>query len=741
MGKSSDWDFSTLAQAGRAIAAASSDPHELAEVAYLEFSRLLPVDFFQLGLFEGNQYQTLILIQDGNREENQVHPLDIEKENIVGWVRRTGKSLIVHDFQRERSSLPAQPAFESEDPPVSGLFLPLRVSNATVGILALQSREANTFTTEHLQVVSILGNSLIAPITGYIFHKETEEITLQLVLMQEISRLLLSLTPLTDRLQQVLGLILEVLGYAAIEVFEIKEQQLILRSSTHRVNRENGETEIPEIIQRCVAEASIVQESIAGTSPDIVAESLHTYAIPLLVVDHTLGALHIHHATEIDLAGDEGRILEMLANQLGFAMLEAQNYDERQEETWITTVLLEVAKHAAQPGDMLVALQAVLQLSTLLAGTEWAILLLPDESGTMLHPGVHAGFRRQQSLSIESIRLNKAAFNLAHTISENELPERISLPQPLAQALDQSHALCLKLTDGNNLLGLLLMQDHALPGIRPSLLAGIGHQVSLRLENARLIEEAALRRSLERELMMARNIQSSFLPESTPSVPGWEVASAWEVAREVGGDFYDFIPLAPDTDGGQRWGIVIADVADKGVPAALYMALCRTMLRSVAQNHVMPGRTLEIVNRQLISDTRADLFVSVFYAVWDPANATLTFANAGHPPPILFRTGARAELIREHGMVLGVMPELDFTDQTLHLGPGDLLVLYTDGVSEAHNSEKELFGFQRIESLILSQEDKSASSIAGAIVERVVNFSEGNEFSDDLTAVALRRQP
>jgi sigma-B regulation protein RsbU (phosphoserine phosphatase) len=289
-------------------------------------------------------------------------------------------------------------------------------------------------------------------------------------------------------------------------------------------------------------------------------------------------------------------------------------------------------------------------------------------------------------------------------------------------------------------MGLLLMEGGPLPGIRPALLAGIGHQVSLRLENARLIEEAAARQSLERELMMASRIQASFLPESLPILAGWELASAWEVAREVGGDFYDFIPLPP-SDTGERWGIVIADVADKGIPAALYMALCRTMLRSVAQTHIAPSRTLEIVNQQLISDTRADLFVSIFYAVWEPAAARLTYANAGHQPPFLFKAGKRAELIREHGMVLGVMPDAKFSDRVLTMAPGELLVLYTDGVSEALNQNNELFGFQRLESLILSRENWDASAIASAIVERVVEFGGGRDFSDDLTTVTIRRKP
>jgi serine phosphatase RsbU (regulator of sigma subunit)/GAF domain-containing protein len=739
MGQTNTWALSTLAQVSRAIAGAAHDPQELAEVTFLEIARLVPVDFFQLGFYEEDHYQTLILIRDGNRLDNLKIPLDAENRNLIVWVHQTGEALLIRDYRQEADHLPARLNYGTDDPPVSGVFIPLRVASTTVGLLALESREQAAFSEEHLQFLSILSHSLAASLTHQAYHKETEFLTLHMILVQEISRLLMSLDPLRERLQQVLALLAEVLNFSQVAIYEVIEDQIKLQTTMHWEDGQQLTDDLPGIVKLCVDRLQVQPSTVAEEDDESEDTPHQEYALPLLVVDNLLGVLYLQCPDKLDIEGEQGNILRMLANQLGFAMLEAQNEEQRQEEAWMTTVLLEVAKHASQPGDTVVALQAVLQLATLLAGADWAMLLLPDESGEVLLIGVTAGFRRQETLHFESLRFRLHQFGLEASLKESETPEVIDLPLELVDLLDQSQALCLQLTDGESLLGLLLMKAGPLPGIRPSLLAGIGHQVSLRLENARLIEEVAQRRSLERELMMARNIQASFLPDRMPRIQGWELAAAWEVAHEVGGDFYDVIPLPPSSEGA-RWGIVIADVADKGVPAALYMALCRTMLRSVAQANILPGRTLEIVNQQLISDTRSDLFVSVFYGVWEPETAKITYANAGHLPPFLFKSGKRAQLLREHGMVLGVMPEAQYSDQIIKLELGDLFVLYTDGVSEAQNDDHELFGFQRLESLILSLENWEATAIASAIVERVTEFSSGGEFSDDLTTVTIRRR-
>ena len=269
-------------------------------------------------------------------------------------------------------------------------------------------------------------------------------------------------------------------------------------------------------------------------------------------------------------------------------------------------------------------------------------------------------------------------------------------------------------------------------------MAGIAHQVSLRLENTRLIEEAAAKQSLERELAMARNIQASFLPLSLPSHPHWEVGAMWQVAREVGGDFYDFIPL-PEGPRGPRWGVVIADVADKGIPAALYMALCRTIIRSVATTRIDPGATLERVNRLLLVDSNAELFVSVFYAIWEPNTGGFTFANAGHNPPLLLRPNQKAEVLRDHGIVLGVLENASYKSYERTIKPDEMLVLYTDGVTEAMGEESEMFGLHRLESLILGLENWTAQNVAEHIANRVSEFLGHGELADDLTTITLRR--
>ena len=212
----------------------------------------------------------------------------------------------------------------------------------------------------------------------------------------------------------------------------------------------------------------------------------------------------------------------------------------------------------------------------------------------------------------------------------------------------------------------------------------------------------------------------------------------WRVAREVGGDFYDFIPL-PEGPRGPRWGIVIADVADKGIPAALYMALSRTIIRSVASTRIDPASTLERVNRLLLVDSNAELFVSVFYAIWEPTTGVLTFANAGHNPPLLLRPHQKAEVLRDHGIVLGVLEDATYQSYERTIKPDEMLVLYTDGVTEAMGTNSQMFGLHRLESLILGLENWSAQIVVEHIANRVADFLEYGELADDLTTIALRR--
>lgn len=715
------------------------DPEELAEVAYEEAARFLETDFFQFGVFEGYSYRTLIWIRDYERQDNQVFDLRQESEGIVGWVRHTAQPLLVRDFVAERASLPARPGYDSADPPRSAVFVPLAIEAQVLGVLGIQSRRPGAFGPRDLRLMQVLAAALTIRLALATLHAEVSYRTLHIALLREISRQVTALKPIRELLSGIVNVTAEALERYAVRLYEQSAGRLLLRaSSTQGEAIDATDLPLPEWLSesraRCL-DASWPEGIDAGTPPGASGHLI----IPLRAENYFLGTLDLQHLAGEPIPLEHAELAETIGAQLALAMLEARNFARQQEEAWVTTVLLEVARHAAQTGDANVALEAVLRLATLLAGVSWAIVLLSDPDGR-LRVGPAAGLPRQFRGEHEELRIPPEEIGAAIPTLESETPYHTALPDHLAEHLESKDAIALALSDGEHLLGVLLLQGQELTGRRPALLAGIAHQISLRLENARLIETIALQRSFEREMSMARGIQESFLPKEPPVADGWEVGITWRLAREVGGDFYDFIPLEAGPDG-PRWGMAIADVAGKGVPAALFMALSRTLLRSVAISRLDPGLTLTRLNDLIIRDTQADMFVSVFYAVWEPATGKLSYANGGHNAPMVFKAGSPCTFLDEHQIVLGIRAGVDYQAHSMTLGPGSLLVLYTDGVTEASDAHGELFGAQRLEALILGSSDWGASALAERIAARVSDFNAEPDLRDDLTAIVLRRLP
>lgn len=298
------------------------------------------------------------------------------------------------------------------------------------------------------------------------------------------------------------------------------------------------------------------------------------------------------------------------------------------------------------------------------------------------------------------------------------------------------------------------------------------------LERERLHQESLARQRLEQELDLAREIQASFLPNCCPVVPGYQVEAYYRAARQVGGDFYDFIelppaptastgaaPTAPTIQGeqprpgavvfrggrlaapemrgistAQRLGLVIADVTDKGVPAALFMALSRTLLRATAIDGRQPAEVLQRANRLILADSRAGLFVTCFYAVLETPTGLLTFANGGHNYPLLYEIeSGQIKPLRAQGIVLGIVPEPRFEQLSLTLKPGDVLLLYTDGVTEAMNAQRELFGDERLAAVLRDNHQHGPQAIIDAILAAVGAFAGGQSQADDITMVVVKR--
>jgi sigma-B regulation protein RsbU (phosphoserine phosphatase) len=275
-----------------------------------------------------------------------------------------------------------------------------------------------------------------------------------------------------------------------------------------------------------------------------------------------------------------------------------------------------------------------------------------------------------------------------------------------------------------------------------------------------------MQKPVDHEMEIARRIQASFLPAELPQFPGWEIATRFQPARQVAGDFYDAFPLIQN----RRLALVIGDVCDKGVGAALFMALFRTLIRAFAQQHyalrwmgdlaegglarpagggrpVLPSigtsalkNAMELTNEYICSTHGStNMFATIFLGVLDPTNGSLLFANGGHEYPILLNSAGIKDQLATTGPAVGLIPGIEFGIQSVSIEPGDTLVAFTDGVTEARNSNREFFGRERLHTLI-AQPISSATELLDNIMASVLEHMGGGDLSDDITMLAVRRQ-
>ena len=247
--------------------------------------------------------------------------------------------------------------------------------------------------------------------------------------------------------------------------------------------------------------------------------------------------------------------------------------------------------------------------------------------------------------------------------------------------------------------------------------------------------EAVERAHLEHQLQVARLIQQTLLPKETPSLPGWQMSGHYQPAHAVGGDFYDFLHFE---DG--RLGLIIGDVTDKGVPAALLMATTRSLLRTVAQGVHSPGQVLQQVNELLGTEIPPKMFVTCLYAILDTTTGRMQYANAGHNLPYRSRPGnGQVTELRASGMPLGLMPDMIYEEKETIITPGECIVFYSDGLVEAHNPQREMFGNPRLQSLLGNCAGECPELIQRLLVELETFTGRGWQQEDDVTLVTLQR--
>ena len=358
-----------------------------------------------------------------------------------------------------------------------------------------------------------------------------------------------------------------------------------------------------------------------------------------------------------------------------------------------------------------------------------------------LAPNSRADVTLPDEIRISEDSLEARAYRAARSLRGRELHGSIERAVPLLISKSEAVGVVTLVDQGQG-------SESATQRERDLQLVGYLNQAARALDEVHTRRDQLLRiarleqERTAQELRMARQIQVSFLPEACPSLPGWEISADWRAAREVGGDFYDFIPLDAD-----HMGLVIADVSDKGMPAALFMSLSRTLVRVSASEARSPVEVLQRVNDWLMAENRSEMFLTIFYGVLNWRSGELAFACAGHNPPVLWRCPStdqgwlEAEVtpLTAEGIVLGILEDVTLGEGRVFVRPGDILILYTDGVTEPINAQQEEFGQERLVDAIASNCDRTCSEIVQAIGAAVSEFVGDQDPFDDYTLVGIKR--
>jgi serine phosphatase RsbU (regulator of sigma subunit) len=472
---------------------------------------------------------------------------------------------------------------------------------------------------------------------------------------------------------------------------------------------------------------------------------------PLRSGEHILGILNVAGPDWTHFSAESLALLTNVGSQIAIALERARLYElVRERRIHEQAALLTLSNQLLSQTSMDDLICCLVEEVQRLLQVDGCALLLPDEKSDSLAFYAAVGWRADPVAAQRRVPADeRSGSGRVMLTQEPLLIYDLQRYDPTPWSADwleiedfRSHAVVPLIAEGRS-IGVLMVdtrQPHEFNEDEVRFLCLMANQAAIAIETARLHQAEIKRQRLEEEMAVGRQIQLTLLPEAPPTVPGWEFATFYQPARLVGGDFYDFFELPEESGGGL--GMVIADVADKGVPAALLMALSRSIIRTKAMTPGLnPAEVLQRSNQLIMKDSRSKLFLTAFYAVLEPTTGRLCYSVAGHNRPVWLHaaTGAVAEL-SGRGIVLGIFDKIELEERDVNLAPGDLLVFYTDGLTEAMDEQHRLFGEERLHAVIAAHPKASAQQLLEAIVAAVHTFTDLAPQSDDLTLFVVKRQ-
>jgi sigma-B regulation protein RsbU (phosphoserine phosphatase) len=685
-----------------------------------------------------------------------------DPHGIIPWVARQGKTVLANDVSQDARYRP------SPLPPRntrSELTIPLTFNEIVLGVLDIQSDKLNAFSEDDQTMFEAVAGTMAAAIRNADLYRSEQWRRQVSDSLHEVAGLLSANVGVDEVLEAILVELERNLPVDVAAIWLVGDGDLYLAAvhGTDPQALEQAWMDSPEASSALMSALLSTDSVIRKPDDPVMASGIaagfgrdhSSLTAPLRLADQPLGVITLAHKTAGRYGHEAQAMTTTLASYAAVAIENARLYDAAQEQAYAAAALLQVAQAVVSLSDLAEILGSIIRIMPILVGVERVLLFLWDAQREVFVASQEYGFSEQEQAALTEREFKPGSFPLldaarqenhllTHLLNARATPRSWLRIRPQVRETEthlQSEGRLLMtfpLAIKNDLYGVLMVEEadngRRFRSRRIEILNGIAQQAALAIQNDRLQQEMVVRERLETEVQLARQIQQTFIPEKLPTFDDWQLAARWRTARQVGGDFYDVIELP-----NRKLGLFIADVADKGVPAALFMALTRTLMRAAVIETDSPAEALRRVNDLLLPDTRQGMFVTAVYGVLDIVGGEFTFANAGHNPPIWIRHSGEMERLTRTAVALGVMEQAEMTQRTISLARGDRLFLYTDGLTEAFSSEGEFFGETRLLDTLRSIQTATLEELLARVESRLTEFTDPLPPADDLTMLAVRR--
>jgi len=721
--------------------------------------------YLYVHLFSVHRNRRLIQYEagSGTRSKDLVgYTLSLDDpEGFISWVAREGQTVLANDAKSDERYRP------SPFPPAdtnSELCVPLRYGEEVVGILDIQSDKRNAFTEDDRLIFEAVADNIATAIHNADLYRSERWRRQVADGLREVAGLISADVGVDDVFEAILSELDRDLPVDISAIWLLEDDELYL-AACHNCDEDSLEQALydaPEAYERLM-NALYGEEPVIRKPTDPIwvtgltagfEQDYSGLAVPLRVGEQPYGVITLSHSTPGRYGHEAQAMATTFASYAAVAIENARLYDTAQEQAYASAALLQVAQAVVSLNDLDEILGTIIRIMPILVGVERAALYQWDSTEDMFHPSQQYGLGEEEEKMFWNRSFAPGEFAFLDSCrdatglmacqldSEGQrgLSAWLSLDpnQEVNMGNPGAFLFAVPIAVKDALYGVMLIEE-APGGLRfrarrLEIITGIAQQAALAIQNDLLQKEMVVRERLETEVQLARQIQQTFIPESLPQFEDWELAARWKTARQVGGDFYDVFDLP-----NRRLGLFIADVADKGVPAALFMALTRTLVRAAVTELESPAEAMKRVNDLLIPDTKQGMFVTAIYGVLDMENSELTYVNAGHNPPLWIKCDGSVERLTRTGVALGAAEEASFHERLIPLEKDDSILLYTDGLTESFNIDGEFFGEERLLDVIRSSLCSSASELLDMVEKSLLNFVKDMPPADDLTMLVLRK--